>query len=128
MFERTESPFYRGFAADVQSTRLIVGAVRCTGDFTELATVASAGHPGFDVELAIGRATEISRGGIDHAVVNAKSLEDLFFDTKDLSMQGVGIFQVRPGVTEHFHLCKLVDSVDSLASSTSRSGFGSEAV
>ena len=48
------------FVADVEAAGLVVGAVAGAGDFAVLAAVAAAGHPGFEVELAIGRAAEVA--------------------------------------------------------------------
>ena len=70
--------------ADVEPAGLVVGAVAGAGDFAVLAAVAAAGHPGFEVELAIGRAAEVAAGGVDHAIGNAQAVEDLALEVAEV--------------------------------------------
>ncbi|MCP5044973.1 MAG: hypothetical protein GY944_28425, partial [bacterium] len=50
--------------AKLETPRLKVGAVRRARDLAPLSALAAAGHPGFEVELAIGRPSQVARGGI----------------------------------------------------------------
>ncbi len=63
--------------ADVEPAGLVVGAVRRAGHFAVFARLAAAGHPGFEVELAIGRAAQVAGGGVDHVIGHAQAVEDL---------------------------------------------------
>ena len=123
------SPLLIGaLAADVQSPRLIVRAVGGTRDFAVFACIAATWHPRFDIEFAIGRPAQISRSRVDHAIRNPKSLKDFLFDPQDILVQRVGILQIRPRVTKHFHLCKLVHAIDASSRTTRRTGFGTKTV
>ena len=62
-------PFWPGgLVADVEASGLIIGAIRRAGDLAVLAGLAAAGHPGLEVELAIGRAAEVARADVEHAI------------------------------------------------------------
>ena len=76
------SPLY--LIADVEAAGLVVGAVRGAGDFAVFAAVAAAGHPGFEIELAIGRAAEVAGGDVEHAVGNAEAVEDLALEVAEV--------------------------------------------
>ena len=71
---------------------------------------AAAGHPGLEVELAIGRAAEVAAGRVDHAIGDAQGVEDLAFQVADLVVHRLAL--LRRGEGEHFDLGELVDAVD----------------
>ena len=68
--------------ADVEPAGLVVGAVRRAGHLAVLAAVAAAGHPGFEVVLAVRRAAEVAGAGVDDVVRQAQALEDLLLDRR----------------------------------------------
>ena len=76
--------FALDLVADVEPAGLVVGAVRGAGHFAVLAAAAAAGHPGFEVELAVGRAAEVAGGDVEHAVGNAEAVEDLAFQVAEV--------------------------------------------
>ena len=80
--------------ANLESARLKVCAVRGARDLSPVATIPAAGHPGLEVELAIGRGAEIARCDFDHSVRDLESIEDALFDPQQLLMLGFGIFGV----------------------------------
>src|SRR5271166_716194 len=51
--------------ADVQTSGLVIGAVGGTGHLAVLAGRAATGHPGFEVELAVGGPAEITGADIE---------------------------------------------------------------
>ena len=68
-----------GLVANLEPAGLIVGAVACASDFAKLAAIAAAGHPGFEIELAIGRPTEVTCCRVDDAIVDSQLVEDATF-------------------------------------------------
>ena len=66
----------------LQAARLVVGAVRGARDLAPVAAVAAPGHPGLDVELAVGGRAEVARRDVDHAVGDLERLEDLLLDAR----------------------------------------------
>ena len=63
--------------ADSQPAGLVVGAIGGAGHFAVFARFAAAGHPGLEIELAIGRPAQIAGGRVDHAVGNAQAVENV---------------------------------------------------
>src|SRR5262245_43167285 len=62
--ERVDEPgslLTGGAIADIEPASLVISAIRCTGHLAVFAMLAPAGHPGFDVELAIRRPTQVAR-------------------------------------------------------------------
>ncbi len=54
-------PFWPvGLIPDVEPAGLVVGAIRGAGDLAVFAVLAASGHPGFEVELAVGRAAQVA--------------------------------------------------------------------
>ena len=119
-------PFSPFLVADVEPAGLVVGAVRGAGDFAVFAAVAAAGHPGFEVELAIGRAAEVAGGGVDHAVGNAEAVEDLAFEVAEVVVHLVALLGQREG--EHLDLGELMHAVQAARRPAGGAGFGAEAV
>ena len=114
------------FVADVEPAGLVVGAVRGAGDFAILAAVAAAGHPGFQVELAIGRAAEVAGGDVEHAVGNAEAVEDLAFEVAEVVVHVLALLGQREG--EHLDLGELMHAIQAARRPAGRAGFGAEAV
>ena len=83
--------FVCGTAPRPQAARLKTGAIRCRSHFT---VFVASGHPGFEIEFAIGRPAEISRAGVDHAIRNLQALENLLFDRDDFLVHRFGCLQV----------------------------------
>ena len=120
-------PFWPvGPVADVEPPRLVVGAVGRAGHLAVLAVLAAAGHPGLEVELAIGRAAQVARADVEHAVGDSQRLEDLLLDGQHLGVhraRGLGRAE-----REHLDLGELVDPVQPPAGPARRAGLGAEAV
>ena len=74
------------------------------------AVVAAAGHPGFEIELAIGRAAEVAGGGVDHAIGNAQAVEDLAFEIAEVVVHASLCSGSREG--EHFDLGELMNAIE----------------
>ena len=77
-------PFFAGAIANAQPPGLIVGAIRGAGDFAIFARFAPARHPGFEIELAIGRPAQIAGGRVDDAIGNAQAVEDSAFQVAEI--------------------------------------------
>ena len=93
--------------ADVQTTGLILGAVRRGG---QLAILALGRHPRLAVELAGGGGAQIAGGGVDHAVRHLHLGEHLLLHGQQALVLLVGVLLT--GVNEHLHLVELVDADD----------------
>ena len=114
------------FVADVEPAGLVVGAVRGAGDFAVFAAVAAAGHPGFQVELAIGRAAEVARGDIEHAIRNAEAVEDFAFQVAEVVVHVLALLGQRE--REHLDLGELMHAVQPARRPAGRARFGAEAM
>ncbi len=87
--ERVDEPgslLARGAIADIQPAGLIIGAVRRAGHFAVFAVLAAAGHPGFEIELAVGRPAQVARADVEHAEGDAQRLEQVFLDRQHLGV------------------------------------------
>ncbi|MPM92560.1 hypothetical protein SDC9_139695 [bioreactor metagenome] len=112
--------------ANGERTSLIVGAVAGGCNLTVLAFITTARHPRFDVELSVGRCSEVSCAGINHAVGEAKIAEDFLFNGKQNLM--VCIRLLRKAVDEHLQFGELVYSIQTLGVLACSSGFPAETV
>ena len=63
--------------ANAQPPGLIVGAIGGAGHLAVFARLAAAGHPGFQIELAIRGPAQIAGGRVDHAIGNSQPVENL---------------------------------------------------
>ena len=114
------------FVADVQPPGLVVGAVGGAGDFAPLARLPAAGHPRFQIVLAVGRAAQVAGGRVDHAVGNSQFVEQAAFQFAEVLEHGVAL--VGQGEGEHLDLRELVHAVQSPRSPARRAGLGAETV
>src|ERR687894_767360 len=108
---------------DLQPSRLVVGGVGSAGDLT---VGVAAGHPRFEVVLAVGGPAEITRADVHDPVREAKALKDLLFDAEHLLVHGVGL--LGGGEAEHLDLGKLVNPVEATARAPVGAGLGAETV
>src|SRR5579862_312692 len=93
--------------ADVAAAGLVVGRVRAR---RQLAIAALPGQPDLDVVLARGRRSQVARGDVDHAVVEAQLVCDLLLDREQPFVLVPGL--VGMDVGEHLELVELVDAED----------------
>ena len=116
----------RRAVADIQPARLIVGAVRRAGDLAILAVLAAAGHPGFEIELAVGRPAQVARADVEHAVRDAQRLKQVFLDRQHLGVHRTRRFGRAEG--EHLDLGELVNAIQPAAGPAGGAGLGAEAM
>src|SRR5215210_8660364 len=109
--------------ADREPAGLVVGGVRGACD---LAEIASARHPGFEVVLAVGGAAEIAGTDVDHAVGQAEALEDALLYPDHLLVHVLRL--IRGSEREHLDLGELVDPVETAAGSAVGARLRTEAV
>ena len=102
--------FAFGFVANIESARLVVGAVRGAGDFAVFAAVAAAGHPGFEIEFAVRGAAEVAGSDIKNAVRYAEAVEDFALEVAEIIVHVVALIGQREG--EHLDLRELVDAIE----------------
>ena len=95
--------------ADVERAGLVISTVRSRCDFTIFSFFTAAWHPGFDIELAISRSSQIAGCCIYDAVGQSKTLEDLFFYREYLLAVFIALFW--QALDEHLKLGELMDSV-----------------
>ncbi len=127
--ERVDEPrslLARRAIADIQPARLVIGAVRGAGHLAVFAVLAAAGHPGFEVELAVGRPAQVARADVEHAIGNAQRLEQVFLDRQHLGVDRARGFRRAEG--EHLDLGELVDAVKPAAGPAGGAGLGPEAM
>src|SRR5205814_4322016 len=72
------------WSSDVCSSDL-VGSARHLAVLTPL---PSSRHPGFEIELTIGRAAQVSGARIDDMIGQTEPLKDLLLDREQFLMQG----------------------------------------
>ena len=101
--------FTRLLVADVQPASLIVGAVGCAGDLAPFARITATRHPCFQIKFSIGRASKITRRGIDYSIGHANRIKQIAFDLAKFVMHGIALFRQRE--RKHLDLRELVDSV-----------------
>ena len=111
---------------DVEPPSLVVGAVAGGSDLGVLALVAAAGHPGFQVVLAVGRPAQVAGGRVDHLVGHFQLVEDPTFQLAEVFQHRVALFGGSEG--EHFHLGELMDAKQPARGPAVRAGFGAEAM
>src|SRR5436305_5770754 len=111
---------------DVEPACLEVGAVRCARDFAELAFLATAWHPGFQVIFPISRPAEVAGAGVDDLIRQAEALEDRLLDAQQLLVDRLAL--VRGAEGEHFDLGELVNAIKAARVSAGRAGLGAETV
>ena len=71
--------------------------------------LAAAGHPGFEIELAVRRAAQVARGDIEHPVRDPQAVEDFALQIAEVIVHVLALFRQREG--EHLDFCELMDSV-----------------
>ena len=91
-------------------------------------TVVAAGHPGFEVELAVGGAAEVAGGDVDHAVRHAEAGENLLLQREDLAVHPPADGEVRGGEGEQLDLRELMHAVQPPRRLPVRAGLGAVAV
>src|SRR5262249_43069098 len=116
----------RAFATNVEPSGLIVSAIGSAGDLPVLPGGAAAGHPGFQIELAIGRAAKIAGAGVDDLKRQPKSLEDVLFDMKQLLMMGLAL--LRRAEDKHFDLGELMNAIQTASVAAGCAGLGPKTV
>ena len=87
---------------------------------------AAAGHPGFEVVLAVGRPAEVAGTGVDDVVRQPEPLKDRLLDPQDVLVQRVAL--LRRAEREHLNLGELVDAIQAARVPAWRARFGAEAV
>src|SRR5262245_12481874 len=112
--------------ADAQAAGLKVGAVGSAGDFAIFAGLAAGGHPGFQVELAIGGAAEVARAGVDDVIGKAQALEDRLLDGEQFLVDPVRL--VGRAEDEHLDFRELVDAEQAARVAAGSAGLRAEAV
>src|SRR5438445_178252 len=83
---------------------------------------AAAGHPGFQVVLAVRRAAEVAGAGVDDVIREAKALEDALLDGEQFQVQRFALLRRAEG--EHLDLRELVDTVQALGVAPRSAGLG----
>ncbi len=106
------------FVADAQATGLVVGTVAGARHFAVFAVLAATRHPGFQVELAVGRSAQIAAGGVDHTIRNTQSIEDFTFQPAEVIERFIALLRQRE--RKHFDFRKLMHAVESTSRPTMR--------
>src|SRR5438067_1672740 len=116
----------RSLVADVEPASLEIGAVRCARYLAELALLAAAWHPGFEIIFAIRRSAEVAGAGVDDLIRQAEALEDRLLDAQQLQVDRLAL--VRRAEGEHFDLGELVNAIEAPRLSPWSAGLGAETV
>src|SRR5262249_34527855 len=90
------------------------------------AALATAGHPRFQIILAIGWPAEVSGAGVDDLVRQAQPLPNLLLDVQELLMDALALV----GCTEskHLDLAELVHAIQAARVTTGSAGLRAEAM
>src|SRR5207302_1590346 len=105
---------------------LVIGAIGRAGDLAVIAVLTAAGHPGFEVVFAVGRAAEVAGAGVDDVVREAEPLEDALLHAADFLVNRVALF--RRAEREHLDLGELLHAIQAARIAAGGPGLGAEAV
>ena len=111
---------------DIEPPRLVIRAIRRAGDFPVFAGLAAAGHPSFQIVLAISRPAEVAGTGVNDVIGNAEPLKDFLFNAEELFVDRLTLVGRAEG--EHFHLGKLMHAVQPARVAPRSAGLGAETV
>ena len=89
-------------------------------------SVAAAGHPRFQVELAIRRPAQVAGGDIEHAIRNAQAVEDFAFQVAEVVVHVLALLGQRE--REHLDLRELMHAIQPARRPARRARLGAKAM